>query len=126
MGADKRARRRSRGRGMAVRKGTGKAGHARRARGGRRRSRPKTDEERTMGAARLVSAMNPNPLRADPGAASAARHGRGKPPRHPPPMVAFLAVLYARPGTTFRFLAGRALCPWAETLYHTTPGRRIW
>lgn len=80
-----------------------------------------------MEAARLSAAMNPDLLAADLDAAIAERGGRGRPPGYPPLTVATLAVMRARLGMTFRFLAGvgRAMCPWAETLHHTTPGRRF-
>ena len=96
-------------------------------RAARRRSRPKTDEEYVMEAARLFAAMSPDLLAADLDAANAARSGRGWPLEYPPLMIAALAVMRTRPGMTLRFLAGvgRAMCPWAGTLHHTTLERRF-
>lgn len=80
-----------------------------------------------MESARLFAAMNPDLLAADLDAANAERSGRGRPLEYPPLMIAALAVMRTRPGMTFRFLTGvgRALCPWAKTLHHTTLERRF-
>ena len=121
----KTSRRRAAGRSRATRKGKGAA--TRRAPAGRRRARPKTNEDYVMETARLFAALDPNLMAANLDSANDARRGRGRPLACPPLMIGALGVMRVRPGMTFRFLAGvgRAMCPWADTLRHTTLERRI-
>ena len=119
------SRRRAAGRSRTTRKGKGTA--TRRAPAGRRRARPKTNEDYVMETARLFAALDPNLMAADLDSANDARRGRGRPLACPPLMIGALGVMRMRQGMTFRFLAGvgRAMCPWADTLRHTTLERRI-